>query len=168
MFQAVGIRFDVEVQVRVIATKFHYGQVMGLFRPGMAQNQICTYFKNTTPFQYTQWEWGPYDHISTASQCHHKVIPVTQGPPTSFVCEWHYPYNWANINCEANMVKANVTSEASSEISKFTLFDLYKTTPIQPSDLDQPQLLVWGRFKNVRLFGYVGVTANTFNDFGFV
>lgn len=168
LFQARGIRFDLEIQVRVIATKFHYGQIMGLFRPALAQNQIAAYFKSSTNLEFTQWEWGPYDHISTASQCTHKVIPITQGPPASFVCEWHYPYNWINVNCEANSTPTDVTSEAMSEMAKFAIFDLYKTTPIQPSDLDQPQLLVWGRLKNVRLFGYVGEVTNSFVNFSSV
>lgn len=161
LFQARGVRFDLEIEVRVIATKFHYGQIMGVFRPAIAQNQICVYFNSGA---FTQWEWGPYDHISTASQCKHHIIPITQGPPVSFDCKWHYPYNWVNVDCEANTLATTTTGENMSEICKFALFDLYKTTPIQPSDLDKPQLLVWGRFKNVRLFGYVGQTDHTFNN----
>ncbi|OAF66275.1 hypothetical protein A3Q56_06002 [Intoshia linei] len=46
LYQAYGIRFDMEIEIRVVATKFHYRQLMGLFRPAITQNEIATYFNN--------------------------------------------------------------------------------------------------------------------------
>ncbi|OAF63968.1 hypothetical protein A3Q56_08327 [Intoshia linei] len=115
--------------------------------------------------EYHQSDWSPYDHVSTASQCPHQVIPITQGPPVTYICKWHYPLNWIGTHCEITEPPQDLTSNLISDVSKFCHFDLYKLTPIQPSDLDAPQILIWARFSNVRLFGYLGQTGLLYNDF---
>lgn len=151
IFNAKGIRFDLEVQVRVIATKFHYGQIMVLFRPGLYQNQAPLY---TNKDAYVQSSWGAYDSVFTASECENTVIPITQGPPVSITQKWHYPTNWCTLDGEL-LVKAITNGRSLSDLSKFATFDVYKLTSMLPVDIDRPQLLIWARFVNVRLFGYV-------------
>ncbi|OAF65504.1 hypothetical protein A3Q56_06784 [Intoshia linei] len=65
IYQACAIRFDIEIQLRVVATKFHYGQVMGLFKPGP---HVSMTLKWHYPYNYVKTREGVDDSSRNSRQ----------------------------------------------------------------------------------------------------
>nr|WOC29232.1 hypothetical protein [Cryptolin calicivirus 1] len=156
-YQAVAARFDIEFEIRVVATRFHYGQLMAVLRPALFQNQAtlnAVVTENPRIAQMVQKEWGAWDSIYTASQNKHEVISITQGAPVTMCMKWHYPYNWVptfNIAC---VQEGKINHTIVGEILRFGMLDIYNLTGAYPTSMDKPHVVTWCRFKNLQLFGF--------------
>lgn len=156
----VYVRFNLEVQIKVLATNFHYGQIMVVWRPA-----YCPFLKgcwrrdtvnpNDMCLNYPPGTWdpfGPYDSVFTASQLPHQVLPITAGTSATISLPWTLNYQY---------VRTQWMTEPNYHIG---YLDIYLLTPILPTDIDSPRIQVFGRFKDIMGFGYRSVEALTANN----
>lgn len=145
------IRYNLEVQVRMLATNFHYGQIMVVWRPAMAP--ICNFDWSVHPDHYEAVVRNycfptAYDWIWTASQLPHKVMSITAGSTVTMSCPW-----------TLNRQYAPTRSMLSLPYHPGYL-DIYLLTPVLPTDIDRPALQVFARFTDVCGFGYRAVNSS--------
>lgn len=147
----VNIRYNMEVQLRVLATNFHYGQLMVVWRPAFMPYIVGS--KDERTFQQvcemTDNEWGTFDTVWTASQLPHKILSVTAGNSITIELPWglnkqYVPALWM-----------------MSTAYHPGFLDIYKLTPIAPTDADQAVIQVYARFKDIVGFGYRAVTSES-------
>lgn len=140
MNQALYFRCGVEVEIKVLSTKFHYGQLMVLFRPGYFLNQTRVLLTDTQRLKCSYV--SAYDHISVASMCPHAIISLTGQTSTVLKLPWHFPLNY---------VPFDVEKEWAYDLG---CLDIYMLTSAYPTDIDRPEIVVIGHLTDVRLFGY--------------
>lgn len=149
------IRYNLEVQVKVLATNYHYGQLMCVWRPAYAkylkaywselnysssEDMICQY-------QHQAWDnTGPFDHVWAASQLPHTILPITAGTSVTIKCPWNLNYQYVP------------TKTMLHQAFHIGYLDIYKLTPVGPTDIDPPLLQIFGRFTDVCGFGYRSAT----------
>jgi hypothetical protein len=138
------MRFSLQIKIRVVATKFHYGALMAVFRPAFHGTQKCDSIEadNRTA----------YDSIWSGSQCYHKIISITGNQTENVIIDWHYPYQY---------IPTDLVMEApwKATVPDFVTLDLYSLTEIMPMtvDMDPPEIIVLAKLRNLRLFGYTQV-----------
>nr|QUS52699.1 polyprotein [Mute swan feces associated picorna-like virus 3] len=146
------IRYVLEIQIKVISTKFHYGSVMCVWRPYYGAGMLrMGYVQIDTVANYGHW-WieppptaerdGPYDNIHTASQCEHSILSITARNTVNMEITWQLPYQYV----PAEQMLAPRFHPG--------YLDLYNLTPIGPSNLDKPEILVFAAFKEIEGWGY--------------
>lgn len=150
---ATYIRFDIEVNIRVVATKFHYGALMALFRPCYYYNCAGSLAWNDTRRDFVQAHWEPYDTIYTASTLPHKLISLTGDTSCTMTMEWPLPVNY--------MLVARLFGPEGATFDPF-IFDIYSLSPTLPADIDPPELYVTCTMRNVKLHGYCATHEVTF------
>ncbi|APG78013.1 hypothetical protein [Beihai sesarmid crab virus 2] len=141
------IRFEVVVNIRVVATKFHYGALFALLRPMYLSAQAGTITESSDGGDPPTKAWnvvsfGSWDTIFSASTCLGKVISLTGNTTTELVCEWVYPYQ---------MLETGSVSRWGFDMAAL---DLYQLTAALPSDLDAPEVFIMANLRNVSLHGY--------------
>lgn len=154
------VRYNLEVQLKVLATNFHYGQIMVVWRPAYGPFlKGCwtrdTVDSNDIKFSYPASSWdpcGPYDSVYTASQLPHQVLPITAGTSATISLPWTLNYQY---------VRTQWLVEPNYHIG---YLDIYLLTPILPTDIDSPRLQVFGRFKDIMGFGYRSVQPTSLAD----
>nr|WPV63465.1 MAG: capsid protein [Wenzhou shrew picorna-like virus 1] len=156
LMYAQYIRFNMEVQVKVLATNFHYGQLMVVWRPSFSPYMPCNYeekdgFLKVRHFSsaYTTSEreyftpcQTPYDNVYTGSQLEHHVIPITAGANLTLKLPW-------TLNRQYVPTKQMMKPE-----NHIGFLDIYKLTPIGPAEIDPIQIQVYARLRDVVGFGY--------------
>lgn len=151
----VYIRYNLEVQVRLLATNFHYGQLMVVWRPAYAPLMNCAWSAsgdeilcrfgagaNTVVSAPTA-----YDYVWTASQLPHKVLPVTAGSTVTLACPWSINRQYAP------------TRDMMGVPWHPGFLDIYCLTPLLPADIDRIAVQVFGRFKDCVGLGYRAVAS---------
>jgi len=94
-------------------------------------------------------KWGPFDTVWTASQLPHKILSVTAGNSITMELPW-------------GLNKQYVPSLWMMSTAFHPGFlDIYKLTPIAPTDADQAVIQVYARFKDIAGFGYRAVTSES-------
>lgn len=142
------IRYDLEIQIRVLSTNFHYGQIMAVFRPAyfpFMKVKITEGGQSTLRVDLLEDAWnpaGPYDPVYTASQLKNTIIPVTAGTSVTIDVPWGLNLQYVR------------TRDALTPRSHFGFLDIYALTPIGPTGIDHAQFQVFGRLKNIKGFGY--------------
>lgn len=149
----INIRYNMEIQIKILATHFHYGQLLVVFRPA-----YFPYLKLRTALindeskgPYTScltikesWEpYGPFDSVFTASQLDHKILPVTAGSSVTISVPWSCNFQYAPVWKCANFRY------------HIGFLDIYMLTPIYPADADACSLQVFARFADIEGFGYM-------------
>lgn len=153
LLYATYVRFNLEVQIKVLATNFHYGQLMFVWRPAYAPLQVCEeltksddkysiIFHNSSMDGVLLTCVGPYDNVFTASQLDHHILPVTAGANITLKLPW-------TLNRQYVYVPGMLHSTAH-----IGFLDVYQLTPIGPTDIDPPIVQIFGRFRDVVGFGY--------------
>nr|QVG74795.1 capsid protein [Picornavirales sp.] len=145
------VRFNMEIQVRLLATNFHYGQLLVVYRPaycpfvrahwGNESDEIIAVMPGTT----NNNTCSPYDFVYTASQLPHKVIPITSGASVTVDCPWTLNRQYVS------------TREMLYAPNHHGYLDIYILTPILPADIDQCAIQIFTRMKDVVGFGYRAV-----------
>lgn len=149
------IRFNLEVQLKILATNFHFGQIMVVWRPAYAPFLKGEWGTNADTggdwrVNYPPGTWmpyGPYDTVFTASQLPHQVLPITAGTSATISLPWTLNYQY---------VPTRIMTAPSYHIG---YLDIYLLTPILPVDIDPPRLQIFGRFKDIMGFGYRSVES---------
>lgn len=147
------IRFNLEVQLKVLATNFHYGQLMVVWRPSYAPYMPCFItpqgkdlhvdFKSSGTSYFSMVPGAcPYDNVYTASQLPHHILPITAGSNITVKCPWTLNRQYVQTNIMMNSV------------NHIGFLDIYYLTPIAPTDIDPPRLQVYARFTDIVGFGY--------------
>jgi len=151
---AVYVRYNLNIQIRVIATKFHYGLLMAVWRPnylgGLAtykttivEGVSVDYKLPVTSSGGLATGYSAYDHVVTASTTDPIYISITGNTTTAMTIPWCLPYQYVPTT-EMNLPRYN-----------FGVLDIYALTDIGPADFDPASVLVYANFTNVRGFGYV-------------
>lgn len=143
------IRFDVEVVMRVVATKFHYGGIYAVIRPMISSSQRTTWFQYSGGGSGTgqlMAYYGQYDTLYTASTLGGSVISVTSDTSLSLIGKWPSPSSY-------HPVKDWQTYENVYTGRNFFMLDLYFLTPSGPTDIDPAQLVLYVKLKNVFCYG---------------
>nr|WPV63480.1 MAG: capsid protein [Wenzhou shrew picorna-like virus 5] len=155
------VRFNLEVQIKCMATNYHYGQLMLVWRPAYSPYQIAkyenrqtngpnggqselyvTFYPDMNLNSTTTMCTGPYDNVFTASQLDHHVLPITAGANITLKLPWTLNKQYVETK---NMMMPN---------NHIGFLDIYQLTPIAPSDIDPPVLQFFGRFRDIVGFGY--------------
>nr|AQP31141.1 structural polyprotein [Bat felisavirus] len=141
------IRYDLELQFKVLATNFHYGQIMVVWRscylPFVKARWQKTRSNMNVETVNGNWQpYGPYDSVYTASQLPNNVLPLTSGTSLTLTCPWNNIYQYVPT---VDMLAPRFHSG---------LVDIYLLTPIMPTDIDAPLLQIFARFKNITGYGY--------------
>lgn len=147
------IRYNLEVQLKVLATNFHYGQLMVVWRPSYAPYMPCYITPNGKDLRvdlkssanfYGSMVPGasPYDNVYTASQLPHHILPITAGANITIKCPWTLNRQYVQTDIMMNSV------------NHIGFLDIYYLTPIAPTDIDPPRLQVYARFTDIVGFGY--------------
>lgn len=143
------IRFNMEVQIKILATNFHYGLLLAVFRPsympflklhwGAVENE------RRRRVEVLRADWapqGPYDSVFTASQLPHEVLSMTAGNSVTLQCPWTLNFQYAP------------TEMLLTPRFHIGLVDIYLLTPILPTDADPPSIQVFARLCDITGFGY--------------
>lgn len=155
---ATYIRYDLEIQMKVLATNYHYGQLMWVWRsayaPLLKGQWNFTYDSDTsqcvpkpphidfTPIPFSEEFVTPYDSVHTASQVPHVLQNVTATTTVKMDVGWNVPYQYVP------------TTRMLMPEHHPGYLDLYFLTPIAPSNLDVPHVQIFARLKNIRGYGY--------------
>nr|AII82258.1 polyprotein [Fesavirus 1] len=143
------LRFEMEIQIKILATNFHYGQLMAVFRPAyfpfLKLQRVYDEGDHFTHCKVLKDNWnatGPYDTVFTASQLPHTVIPITAGNSVTIHCPWALNFQYAPV------------SELLSPRFHLGILDIYSITEVAPTDADSPTLQIFARLANIQGFGY--------------
>lgn len=149
------VRFNLEVQVKILATNFHFGQIMLVWRPAYAPflkaNWVGLNMSDDVikcHFPPASWDpYGPYDCVTTASQLPHQILPITAGTSATMELPW---------TLNRQYVPTKQMCHPSHHIG---YLDVYLLTPCMPVDIDKPKIQVFARFKDIMGFGYRSVQS---------
>lgn len=149
------VRFNLEVQVKVLATNFHFGQIMLVWRPAYAPFLKGTWdgldmSKDILSLRFLDNNWdpmGPYDTVYTASQLPHQILPITAGTSATMELPWTLNRQYVP------------TKEMCHPSYHIGYLDVYLLTPVLPVDIDAPKIQVFARFKDIMGFGYRSVQS---------
>lgn len=150
------IRYNLEVQIKVLATNYHYGQLMFVWRPSYGPFVIGENNWNTSTNVWYETVFnrgniedgtmktclGPYDNVFTASQLDHHILPVTAGGNLTIKLPWTLNKQYVN------------TSQMMLPQNHIGYLDVYQLTPIAPTDIDRPIIQIFARFVDIVGFGY--------------
>nr|WPV63463.1 MAG: capsid protein [Wenzhou shrew picorna-like virus 1] len=156
LMYAQYIRFNMEVQIKVMATNFHYGQLMIVWRPSFSPYMPCSYEEKdgvlkvrhyssayiTSAREYFTPCQTPYDNVFTGSQLEHQILPVTAGANLTLKLPW-------TLNRQYIPTKQMMYPE-----NHLGFIDIYKLTPIGPADIDPIRVQIYARLRDVVGFGY--------------
>lgn len=149
------VRFNLEVQVKVLATNFHYGQIMLVWRPAYAPFLKGTWkgldmSEDVISLKFFDDNWdsmGPYDSVYTASQLPHQILPITAGTSATMELPWTLNRQYVP------------TKEMCHPSYHIGYLDIYLLTSVHPVDIDPPKIQVFARFKDIMGFGYRSVQS---------
>nr|DAZ87764.1 TPA_asm: hypothetical protein [Sphaeripse virus] len=152
---AAFLRFDLEIELRVIATKFHYGQLLVAWRPYYLAG-LGNYAVRTTSVLVQYFGQGglkgdnysAYDTVWTASQQASHNISVTANTVLNLKIPWNMPFE---------KVPTPYLGIARWHPG---VLDIYQLTPIGPTDIDRAQLAIFANFSNIRGWGYANSAKN--------
>lgn len=147
------IRYNLEVQLKVLATNFHFGQLMVVWRPSYSpympfdarvngKDLIMNILCSNDALDGFVPACTPYDNVYTASQLAHHILPVTAGATLTIKCPW---------TLNRQYVPTTLMMSPNYHIG---FLDVYYLTPIGPSDIDAARLQVYARFTDIVGFGY--------------
>lgn len=146
------IRYEMEVQLKVVATKFHYGAYIIVWRPYYAAGQTAlAYFTATVagdeilicaPPPSGKRQYSTYDTVFTASQCEHTTMSLTAKNTIKIPVSWNVPYQYVP------------TAKMTDPRYHPGFLDIYKITPTGPEDIDAPEFAVFAAFTKIRGWGY--------------
>lgn len=147
------VRFNLEVQVKILATNFHYGQILLVWRPAYAPFLKGTWSgldmsKDVISLKFFDAEWdpmGPYDSVYTASQLPHQILPITAGTSATMELPWTLNRQYVP------------TKEMCHPSYHIGYLDVYLITSVLPVDIDPPKIQIFARFKDIMGFGYRSV-----------
>nr|WPV63461.1 MAG: capsid protein [Wenzhou shrew picorna-like virus 1] len=156
LMYAQYVRFNMEVQVKIMATNFHYGQLMVVWRPSFSPYMPCNYEEKdgylnvrhyssaytTSAREYFTPCQTPYDNVYTGSQLEHHIVPITAGANLTLKLPW--TLNRQYIPTKEMMLPEN----------HIGFLDIYKLTPIGPADIDPIRVQLFARLRDVVGFGY--------------
>lgn len=147
---AVYVRYNLEVELKLLATNYHYGQLMVVWRPAYGPFiRARQYKKNNQSFIVEVGDnksgfsaYGPYDNVFTASQLDHHIMAVTAGSNLTIKLPWLL--NKQYVPSKTMMWPENHPG----------FLDIYLLTPVGPADIDKARIQIYGRFTDVVGFGY--------------
>jgi len=137
------IRFDLEINVRIVATKFHYGCLMLVWRPNFLGGLVANDLTSDTYAIPPTLTCGPYDHVTTASQSEHILLSITGNTSAVMHVPWFMPYQYIPTE-KTTMPRFNLG-----------VLDVYTLTPISPADVDPAEMIIYAGFRNVHLYGFM-------------
>lgn len=154
------VRYNLEVQVKILATNFHFGQVMLVWRPAYAPflkgyRTGLDMKSKALVLHFPTAEWdpmGPYDMVTTASQLPHQILPITAGTSATMELPWTLNRQYVP------------TREMCHPSYHIGYLDVYLLTPCLPVDIDKPKIQIFARFKDIMGFGYRSVQEMTVAD----
>ncbi|APG76782.1 hypothetical protein [Beihai picorna-like virus 99] len=146
------VRYTMEVQLKVVATKFHYGAYIVVWRPYYAAGQSALAFMTATdksdeiiicaPMPTGKRQYSMYDTIFTASQCPHTVLSLTAKNTVKIPIPWNIPFQYVP------------TAKMTDPRYHPGYLDVYKITPTGPANVDAPEFAIFAAFTEVRGWGY--------------
>ncbi|APG76883.1 hypothetical protein [Beihai barnacle virus 4] len=155
---AVYVRYSLNIQIRVVATKFHYGLLMAVWKPNYLAG-LAAYNTTLRPLSYTLPEstnplhlatgYSAYDHVTTASTTTPTYISITGNTTTSIHVPWCLPYQFVP------------TADMCTPRYNFGVLDIYALTDIGPGDIDPASVVVFANLCDVRGCGYVDDSSVT-------
>nr|QKN88988.1 MAG: polyprotein [Picornavirales sp.] len=154
LIYAQQIRFNMEIQIRILATNYHYGQLLCVFRPAYHpflkgerkdETAILDDDKVWHEWKLVPSNWahqGPFDTAFSASTLPSHVLSITAGQSLTFRVPWSLPYQYVP------------TYAMTMPRYHFGILDIYAITPILPTDCDSPIIEVFARLCDIEGYGY--------------
>lgn len=148
------LRAGVQISIRVNATAFHYGKLLGVWRP------LGLY---TTKYAKTSQNCTGYDNIYTLSSYPHVMVSPLSSETAMFTANYNLPVDW--IDLEVYSVVLDIPRRYQQNLG---VFELWVLNPLcaMGVDTDPPAYLtIFGSFVNPEVSGYIAITRDTPRNF---
>uniref|UniRef100_A0AB38ZKC6 Genome polyprotein n=1 Tax=Suncus murinus associated picornavirus 2 TaxID=3139569 RepID=A0AB38ZKC6_9VIRU len=150
------MRAGIKLSIRVNATAYHYGKLLGVWRP-LALGK-------TTPTSTVNEDYGPYDNLTTLSSYPHILVSPNNIDTNEMNIDFMLPLEWMDLKAFAYAPESEYYSYRL--MMNLGVFELWILNPLNAmGDAQDPSahITVYASFTNLELAGYTTQVFNFLN-----